>query len=107
MVSTRVAIAGVSSEVGVTTLLCELLKKLPGWEAIKITRGPYRLCGRDPHCTSQIIAHLKNSILPTWPEAQLASLRAARFFQTRSACQQHSLDSNSRERESRELRRLV
>lgn len=42
MICTKVAIAGVSSEVGKTTLLCELLRELPGWEAIKMTRGHYR-----------------------------------------------------------------
>jgi uridine kinase len=36
---TKVAIAGVSSEAGKTTLLCELLREFPGWEAIKMTRG--------------------------------------------------------------------
>ena len=45
---TTIAIAGVSSEVGKTTLLCELLRKFSGWEAIKMTRGHYRSCGRDP-----------------------------------------------------------
>lgn len=39
MVCTTVAIAGNSSEVGKTTLLCDLLREFPGWEAIKMTRG--------------------------------------------------------------------
>jgi molybdopterin-guanine dinucleotide biosynthesis protein len=54
---TRVAIAGVSSEVGKTTLLCELLREFPGWEAIKMTRGHYRSCGKDPHacCVSHLL----------------------------------------------------
>jgi len=53
----KVAIAGVSSEVGKTTLLCELLRELPGWEAIKMTRGHYRSCGKDPHacCVSHLL----------------------------------------------------
>lgn len=57
MVCTRVAIAGVSSEVGKTTLLCELLREFPGWEAIKMTRGHYRSCGKDPHacCVSHLL----------------------------------------------------
>ncbi len=46
---TKVAIAGISSEVGKTTLLCELLREFPGWEAIKMTRGHYRSCSKDPH----------------------------------------------------------
>lgn len=57
MTCTRVAIAGVSSEVGKTTLLCQLLRELPGWEAIKMTRGHYRSCGKDPHacCVSHLL----------------------------------------------------
>lgn len=57
MTFTTVAIAGVSSEVGKTTLLCELLRELPAWEAIKMTRGHYRSCGKDPHacCVSHLL----------------------------------------------------
>jgi hypothetical protein len=43
---TRVAISGFSSNAGKTTLLCDLLRLNPGWEAIKISRGHYRSCGR-------------------------------------------------------------
>lgn len=59
MICTKVAIAGVSSEVGKTTLLCELLRELPGWEAIKMTRGHYRSCGKDPHacCVSHLLGN--------------------------------------------------
>jgi molybdopterin-guanine dinucleotide biosynthesis protein len=58
MAQTTVAIGGFSSEVGKTTLLCELLRALPGWEAIKMTRGHYRSCGKDPHacCVSHLLA---------------------------------------------------
>ncbi len=54
---TVVAVSGFSSNVGKTTLVCELLKRLPGWEAIKLTRGHYRSCGRDPVgcCVSDLI----------------------------------------------------
>jgi molybdopterin-guanine dinucleotide biosynthesis protein len=54
---TTVAIAGVSSEVGKTTLLCKLLREFSGWEAIKMTRGHYRSCGKDPHscCVSHLL----------------------------------------------------
>jgi molybdopterin-guanine dinucleotide biosynthesis protein len=57
MSPTTVAVSGFSSEVGKTTLLCELLRALPGWEAIKMTRGHYRSCGRDPHacCVSHLL----------------------------------------------------
>ncbi|HEY8185196.1 MAG TPA: hypothetical protein VIF64_03950 [Pyrinomonadaceae bacterium] len=52
-----VAVSGFSSEVGKTTLMCELLQVFPGWEAIKVTRGHYRSCGRDPHtcCVSDLL----------------------------------------------------
>src|SRR4030095_8574793 len=51
-----VAVSGFSSNVGKTTLVCELLRMLPGWEAIKLTRGHYRSCGRDPTgvCVSDV-----------------------------------------------------
>jgi hypothetical protein len=54
---TVVAISGFSSNVGKTTLMCELLRRLPGWEAIKLTRGHYRSCGRDPAgcCVSDLL----------------------------------------------------
>jgi molybdopterin-guanine dinucleotide biosynthesis protein len=54
---TIVAVSGFSSNVGKTTLVCELLRQLPGWEAIKVTRGHYRSCGRDPEtcCVSDLL----------------------------------------------------
>jgi hypothetical protein len=54
---TTVAVGGFSSEVGKTSLLCELLRAFPGWEAIKMTRGHYRSCGKDPHacCVSHLL----------------------------------------------------
>jgi hypothetical protein len=57
MTTTRIAIAGVSSEIGKTTLLCNLLRAFPQWEAIKMTRGHYRSCGKDPHacCVSHLL----------------------------------------------------
>ena len=52
-----VAVCGLSSNTGKTTLVCDLLQRLPGWEAIKLTRGHYRSCGKDPHgcCVSDLI----------------------------------------------------
>ena len=52
-----VAVSGLSSNTGKTTLVCELLRRLPGWEAIKLTRGHYRSCGKDPRgcCVSDLI----------------------------------------------------
>jgi molybdopterin-guanine dinucleotide biosynthesis protein len=57
MIPTTVAVGGFSSEVGKTTLVCELLRHLHGWEAIKLTRGHYRSCGKDPHacCVSHLL----------------------------------------------------
>src|SRR6476646_4184068 len=54
---TVVAVSGFSSNVGKTTLVSELLRRLPGWEAIKVTRGHYRSCGKDPAgcCVSDLI----------------------------------------------------
>ena len=52
-----VAVGGFTSNVGKTTLLCDLLQAFPGWEAIKTTRGHYRSCGKDPHacCVSDLL----------------------------------------------------
>jgi len=54
---TIMAVSGLSSNTGKTTLMCDLLERLPGWEAIKLTRGHYRSCGKDPHgcCVSDLI----------------------------------------------------
>lgn len=53
-----IGIGGYTSNVGKTTLLCELLAAFPGWEAIKTTRGHYRSCGKDPEacCVSHLLA---------------------------------------------------
>lgn len=53
-----IGIGGYTSNVGKTTLLCDLLAAFPGWEAIKTTRGHYRSCGKDPHacCVSHLLA---------------------------------------------------
>ncbi len=55
---TIVAVCGFASEVGKTTLMCELLRAFPGWEAIKMTRGHYRSCGKDPQscCVSHLLS---------------------------------------------------
>jgi len=53
-----VGISGFASEVGKTTLMSDLLRTFPGWEAIKTTRGHYRSCGKDPHacCVSHLLS---------------------------------------------------
>ncbi|HEX8128307.1 MAG TPA: hypothetical protein VF527_04335 [Pyrinomonadaceae bacterium] len=59
MTFTTVGVGGFSSNAGKTTLMCELLRALsPGWEAVKITRGHYRSCGKDPHacCVSHLLS---------------------------------------------------
>jgi molybdopterin-guanine dinucleotide biosynthesis protein len=55
-----IVIAGTSSNTGKTTLLCDLLRELArdeSWEAIKLTRGHYRSCGKDPRacCVSHLL----------------------------------------------------
>ncbi len=55
------AIAGTSSNVGKTSLIHRLLQELSRaerWEAIKLTRGHYRSCGKDPHacCVSHLLS---------------------------------------------------
>ena len=55
-----IVIAGTSSNAGKTTLLCDLLREFArdeSWEAIKLTRGHYRSCGKDPHacCVSHLL----------------------------------------------------
>jgi len=54
---TIIAVSGLSSNTGKTTLACELLSRLPDWEAIKLTRGHYRSCGKDPSgcCVSDLL----------------------------------------------------
>lgn len=61
MVSRIITISGTSSNSGKTTLLCDLLRQLTAnesWEAIKLTKGHYRSCGKDPHacCVSHLMS---------------------------------------------------
>ena len=53
-----IGVGGYTSDVGKTTLMCELLKWFPEWEAIKTTRGHFRSCGKDPHacCVSHLLS---------------------------------------------------
>ena len=57
MRATIVAVGGYASNVGKTTLVCDLLRRFHGWEAIKLTRGHYRSCGKDPDtcCVSHLL----------------------------------------------------
>src|SRR5215210_1324382 len=58
MARITLAVGGFASGVGKTTLMCELLRAFPGWEAIKMTRGHYHSCGKDPHacCVSHLLS---------------------------------------------------
>jgi molybdopterin-guanine dinucleotide biosynthesis protein len=54
-------ISGTSSNVGKTSLIYRLLQELSrheAWEAIKLTRGHFRSCGKDPHacCVSHLLS---------------------------------------------------
>src|SRR4030095_14808179 len=53
-----IGVGGFTSNVGKTSLRCELLRAFPGWEAIKTTRGHYRSCGKDPAtcCVSHLLS---------------------------------------------------
>lgn len=57
MTFTTIAVGGFTSNSGKTGLVCELLRAFPGWEAIKVSRGHYRSCGRDPQacCVSPLL----------------------------------------------------
>ncbi len=55
-----IVVAGTSSNSGKTTLVCDLLRELSAhepWEAIKLSRGHYRSCGKDPQacCVSGLL----------------------------------------------------
>ena len=54
---TTVAVGGFTSDSGKTTVVCELLRSFAGWEAIKMSRGHYRSCGKDPQacCVSPLL----------------------------------------------------
>src|SRR5262245_12378594 len=53
-----VGVGGFTSSVGKTTVMCELLRAFPRWEAIKTTRGHYRSCGKeaDACCVSHLLS---------------------------------------------------
>ena len=57
MRATLISISGLSSGIGKTTVMCELLRLNPGWEAIKVSRGQYRSCGKSPEacCISPLL----------------------------------------------------
>jgi hypothetical protein len=54
-----IGVGGFVSEVGKTSLMCDLLRSFPEWEAIKITQRNDDSCGKDPKacCLSNMSSH--------------------------------------------------
>lgn len=54
----KIGVGGFASNTGKTALVCELLRAFKGWEAVKVTRGHYRSCGKDAHacCVSHLLS---------------------------------------------------
>jgi hypothetical protein len=84
-----VAVGGFSSEVGKTTLMCDFLRAFPGWEAIKVTRGHYRSCGRDPHacCVSDLLND--EPVIRSGREQNSTSLKRHRLLLGRGVANVH------------------
>jgi len=80
---TIISISGFSSESGKTSLLCGLLERSPNWEAIKITRGHYRSCGKDPHacCVSNLLGD-KPLVLSGYELTYKAGKDTGRFWES-------------------------
>lgn len=79
-----IAIAGTASNTGKTTLLCDLLRALTpheSWEAIKLTRGHYRSCGKDPQacCVSPLLG-AEPLVCSGRAETYLAGKDTARYW---------------------------
>jgi molybdopterin-guanine dinucleotide biosynthesis protein len=86
------AIAGTSSNVGKTTLIYRLLQELSRaeqWEAIKLTRGHYRSCGKDPHacCVSHLLS--EEPVIRSGREATYASGKDTGIFWDAGASNVH------------------
>ena len=83
---TIVSVSGFSSDVGKTTILCELLRMLPGWEAIKVTRGHYRSCGKDPDacCVSPLLGE-RPLVMSGPAETREPGKDTARFWEANAA----------------------
>ena len=86
MKPTIVSVSGFSSDVGKTTVLCKLLEMLPGWEAIKVTRGHYRSCGKDPEacCVSPLLG-ARPLVLSGPAETREPGKDTARFWEAGAA----------------------
>ena len=76
-----IGVGGFTSNVGKTTLVCELLKLFPGWEAIKTTRGHFRSCGKDPQacCVSHLLSD-KPLVRSGWHETYQCGKDTGRYW---------------------------
>lgn len=81
-----VGVGGFTSSVGKTTLLTDLLKAFPGWEAIKTTRGHYRSCGKEPStcCVSHLLSE-KPLIRSGWEQTYVAGKDTGRYWDAGAA----------------------
>lgn len=83
MRATRVSISGFSSNTGKTSLLCDLLNLNRGWEAIKVSRGHYRSCGKSAQacCISPLLGE-KPLILSDPKDTLVAGKDTGRYWQS-------------------------
>ena len=81
-----VTISGTCSEVGKTGLVCDLLARLPGWAAVKVTRGHYRSCGKDPEtcCVSGLLGE-EPRVFGDRAETVVEGKDTARYWQAGAA----------------------
>ncbi len=81
-----VTVSGTCSEVGKTGLVCDLLSRLPGWGAVKVTRGHYRSCGRDPEtcCVSHLLGDAPR-VFEDRADTDVAGKDTARYRQAGAA----------------------
>lgn len=80
---TMIAVGGFASEVGKTTLMCDLLERdLRGWEAIKFTRGHDRSCVKDAHacCVGHLLRD-EPSVRSGYRETYAADKDTGRYWE--------------------------
>jgi molybdopterin-guanine dinucleotide biosynthesis protein len=105
-----VTVSGTCSEVGKTGLVCELLARLPGWAAVKVTRGHYRSCGRDPEtcCVSGLLGD-EPRVFRDRAETAVAGKDTARYWDAGAADVRWVVGARGQEHEGleRALRELT
>lgn len=86
MKPTTIAVGGFTSNSGKTTLVCELLRALRGWEAIKMSRGHYRSCGKDPQacCISPLLGD-EPVVRSGWDETYAPGKDTGRYWEAGAA----------------------